>query len=53
MGFLDYIFYLFIYLFAFLFLFFIIYRAYIYRFSIKPLPCMNEICIKERIKERM
>ena len=36
------------YFFAFLFVFFIIYRAYIYRFGLTPLPCMNERCIRER-----
>lgn len=38
----------FYYLFAFLLIFFVIYRAYIWRFNLKPLPCMNTKCIKAR-----
>lgn len=37
-----------LYFIVFLLIFFIIYRAYIYRFSLKPIPCMNDRCIKER-----
>lgn len=37
-----------LYLFIFLFIFFCIYRAYIFRFGITPLPCMNNKCISER-----
>ena len=36
------------YLFAFLLLFFIIYRAYIYCFDLKPHPCMSDKCINDR-----
>ena len=37
-----------LYLFIFLLIFFCIYRAYIFRFGIEPLPCMNDKCILER-----
>lgn len=37
-----------LYLFIFLFIFFCIYHVYIFRFGIKPLPCMNDKCILER-----
>ena len=39
-----------LYFFVFLLIFFVIYRAYIFRFGLKPLPCMNDICIRERKK---
>jgi len=35
-----------LYIFAFLLLFFIIYRAYIYSFDLKPHPCIK--CMKEK-----
>lgn len=37
-----------LYLFAFLFIFFVIYRSYIYCFSIDPHPCLSDRCIRER-----
>ena len=36
------------YFIVFLLIFFFIYRAYIWRFGLKPIPCMNSMCIKER-----
>lgn len=40
----------FLYFVSFLLIFFVIYRAYIFRFGLKPLPCMNDRCIRERKK---
>jgi hypothetical protein len=40
---------IFIYFFSFLIIFFIIYRLYIYRFGLKPLPCMNDKCVQKRL----
>ena len=36
------------YFILFLLIFFFIYRAYIWRFNLKPIPCMNSMCIKQR-----
>jgi uncharacterized protein YneF (UPF0154 family) len=42
---------LFLYLFVFLFIFFVIYRVYIYRFDLKPHPCMSDKCIRQRMNQ--
>ncbi len=44
----DFLLTIFYYFIVFLLIFFVIYRAYIYRFNLKPIPCMNNKCIHER-----